>query len=619
MKTQRFTTTLKWHRVIIALLLSSAAIAFSSAALQPGQFASTIRAIAAQPLLLLLNWLPCLLMVSVFGFLMRNVFYGAALTGLLINLLSYINHIKIEARNDPLVSADIAMLFEGLTAAGEYRLNLRMDLISFIVFFSLLLFLTGIFIKTPEIKWVHRISGSLSVLALSMVLFIFVYKDKGLYGSFKVPQMYNMVSSYNTLGFNYSFIHSISLNTLKKPEGFSKAEVEAWISEGAGASPEDTVRPHIIVVMCEAFSDLSEEDAFEYSTRDDPLYGFKKVCESHRAISGHIVPTAFGGGTSETEFDFLTGMKNYRLSDSPITGFRAIHRDILALPGIFGRNNYRTCFMHPGYEWFYGRKSVYEYMGISDQIYTEAFDSTDYKGTFVSDRAFLDEVKAGFALRASARDIPLFYFSVTIQNHQSYLYGKYDFEPPEVPVSAGLSETSEELLSVYMEGVRDSSNMLLEMTEYFDEVDEPVLICFFGDHRPNLQNAYEELGADVKKSNTPESTIKTFQVPFVIWQNKAYATRKPFTELYESLDLPENRKISANFLGAVVYEITGMTGRDAFFDYLNEMRRRLPVDCYSSYCLPDGTYTNELPPELQKLTDKLDKWTYYKLKHEPVG
>ena len=612
MKTQRFKTTLKWHQVIAALLLSSAAMAFSSAALQPGRFLSTIRTIAAQPLLLLLNWLPCLLIAAFFGFLTRNVFFGASLAGLSVNLLSYINLLKIEARYDPLVWADIAMLFEGLTAAGEYRLNLHTGLIVFIILFSLILFLIGVFIKTPKIGWPHRISGCLSLLVLSIPLSI-VYRaeTRQLQGS----QTPVLAVPYNSLGFNYSFIPSISLNTLKA-EGFSKAEVEAWISEGAGASPEDTVRPHIIVVMCEAFSDLSEEDAFEYSAGDDPLYGFKKVCESPRAIRGHIVPTAFGGGTSETEFDFLTGMKNYRLSSSTITGFRAIRRDIMALPGVFGKYNYRTCFMHPGYEWFYNRKNVYEYMGIRDQTYNEAFDSSDYKGAFVSDQAFLDELKSGFFRHVSAWDSPLFYFSVTIQNHQSYLYGKYGFEPPPVPVSTSLSENSKELLSVYMEGVRDSSKMLLELTEYFDEMDEPVLLCFFGDHRPNLQNAYEELGVDVRKNNTPESTIYTFQVPFVIWQNRAYAKLNPFTQLHERLDLPENRKLSANFLGAVIYEITGMTGGDAFFDYLNEMRRRLPVDCYSCYCLPDGAYTNELPPRQRGLVDKLDKWTYYKLKHE---
>ena len=300
MKTQRFKTTLKWHQVIAALLLSSAAMAFSSAALQPGRFLSTIRTIAAQPLLLLLNWLPCLLIAAFFGFLTRNVFFGASLAGLSVNLLSYINLLKIEARYDPLVWADIAMLFEGLTAAGEYRLNLHTGLIVFIILFSLILFLIGVFIKTPKIGWPHRISGCLSLLVLSIPLFLFVYRNEKLYDSFKVSQAHNMAVRYNSLGFNYSFIHSISLNTLKKPEGFSKAEVEAWISEGAGASPEDTVRPHIIVVMCEAFSDLTEEDAFEYSAGDDPLYGFKNVCESPRAIRGHIVPTAYGGCTSET-------------------------------------------------------------------------------------------------------------------------------------------------------------------------------------------------------------------------------------------------------------------------------------------------------------------------------
>ena len=45
--------------------------------------------------------------------------------------------------------------------------------------------------------------------------------------------------------------------------------------------------------------------------------------------------------------------------------------------------------MHPGQNWFYNRESVYTYLGISDQVFQDAFDPSDYLGEWVSDEAFL--------------------------------------------------------------------------------------------------------------------------------------------------------------------------------------------------------------------------------------
>ena len=112
-----------------------------------------------------------------------------------------------------------------------------------------------------------------------------------------------------------------------------------------------------------------------------------------------------------------------------------------------------------------------------------------------------------------------------------------------VPVSTSLSENSKELLSVYMEGVRDSSKMLLELTEYFDEMDEPVLLCFSETTGQTYKMPMRNWALMLGKTILP-STIYTFQVPFVIWQNRAYAKLNPFTQLHERLDLPENRKLS---------------------------------------------------------------------------
>ena len=228
----------------------------------------------------------------------------------------------------------------------------------------------------------------------------------------------------------------------------------------------------------------------------------------------------------------------------------------------------------------------------------------------------LDELKADLNERMVGSDTPLFTYTVTIQNHQAYGYGKYDERPAPVPLSVPVSDGAMEQLSVYMEGVRDSSAMLAALTEYLDSLEEPTVLVFFGDHRPNLGTACTELGLHYNRNASPEETIDTYSVPYVIWSNRAYAAQVDLPARYAALDLPENGRISDNYLGAMVLELIGYSGESAFFDELNALRRELPVyrEREASYCLADGVYTGVISEALQDELVRLRKWTYYLLK-----
>ena len=324
----------------------------------------------------------------------------------------------------------------------------------------------------------------------------------------------------------------------------------------------------------------------------------------------------YGAGTANTEFDVLTGMQTNMIGEGTTSAFRVVRRQTRSVPSLLKTAGYNTFFMHPGQSWFYNRASVYDYLGISDQVFVEAFDESDYKGTMISDAAFLDELKADLNERMVGSDTPLFTYTVTIQNHQAYGYGKYDERPAPVPLSVPVSDGAMEQLSVYMEGVRDSSAMLAALTEYLDSLEEPTVLVFFGDHRPNLGTACTELGLHYNRNASPEETIDTYSVPYVIWSNRAYAAQVDLPARYAALDLPENGRISDNYLGAMVLELIGYSGESAFFDELNALRHELPVyrEREASYCLADGVYTDVISEALQDELVRLHKWTYYLLK-----
>ncbi|HMM06455.1 MAG TPA: sulfatase-like hydrolase/transferase [Clostridiales bacterium] len=609
---------------LLSLLACSLLIALSCLSIQPDSIIADLRDLNAQPVLLFLNWLPVLIVTALLYFIFGNVFYGAAFSSLIFNLLSYANLLKIEGRNDPLTPTDVFLFKEAVNATGSYQLNLHYHLILWLVTLMLAFVLLGIFRQSWRPKpWLRAVLVLFSA-GLLMVFTFTVYADKTLYDRLSGDFQTNVTEVYNTLGFGYCFLHNVNLYPIERPEDYDKAKVETWIDdwEADAVSDSKRVKPNVVFVMCEAFSDLANEDFFSYSEEKNPLYDYQLVANSKQAVSGHIVVSNICAGTANTEFDVLTGIETNMVSPQLISAFRCVRRNIMALPRIFTTEGYQTYFMHPGASWFYNRSSVYRYFGVTDQVFKDVFNEADYKGNMVSDAAFLARLEEDFAKRTKESEEPLFAYTVTIQNHQAYTYEKYPFAVEEAPLTVAVSDETKEAVSVYMEGVRDSSTMLLSLTEYLDCVDEPTMVVFFGDHRPALgtnNSTYTELGMDFSVSDDIASVINTYETPFVIWVNQSYYDQIDFADAVSSLSLPKDHLISNIYLGSVVSEIIGLMGEDPYLDYLSEARRVLPVICNGNYYLPDGTYTTKLNETQSEIIDQLYQWKYYRLKDEIVS
>ena len=147
-------------------------------------------------------------------------------------------------------------------------------------------------------------------------------------------------------------------------------------------------------------------------------------------------------------------------------------------------------------------------------------------------------------------------------------------------------------------------------------------MVYFGDHLPNLGDnyySYKELGLDVRNDTTPEQVINTYSTPYMIWANTPAAEGLNFTEKAQTLDLPENGRINANYLSAVLMEVLGHEGQDQYIDFLNDLRRDIPVFWKGNYQTFDAGYTTELTTDQAERIDMFHKWQYYKIKLEKVA
>ena len=621
-----------WATLLSAVLLAGT-ITLLALWCQPNALRSVLAVFRGQPLLIVLNCLPVGLLLLAFTCLFRNVFFSGALVNLAVGLLSVANRIKIEVRDEPVFPRDFALLKEVGSAVGNYDIHYPVSAIALVVGFSLVLVLAGLLVGCRPFPiarlrgWLGSLLGAAASFAVLAGLILTVYASNDLYNSFRVSNSSYVPSVFNELGFPYCFCHQFTTYLVDRPEGFDRAEAEAWDQGGQTGLGEDV---NVIMVMNEAFSDITEDDAFAFTAEDDPLQNLHALEQDPHAVSGHIVVSGFAGGTANTEFDVVTGMQASAISADNPSSFRVVNRDLDSLFRLFGDDGYHTSFFHPGDDWFYNRENVYRWFGAEETVFIDQMESPAYKGRWVTDDYMAGLIEQEFE-DAVADGEPLFHYTTTIQNHMSYTADKYGegYDYPEVPLNVAVSDEVASMLEVYVEGIRDADAMLGRLVDYFSQRPEPVVLVFLGDHLPYLgdnQRAYAELGMEIALPEAEQADpLCAYETPYVVWANDAAAQALDWETAAAALDLPESGTISASFLGAMVVELTGRTGESPWFDFLNQLRRVVPAVRHQTYLLADGTYRTA--PELTATAEgqeaydlvlKWRQWSYYKLLYKEM-
>ena len=586
---------------------------------QPNALRVVLTHFKAQPLLIVLNAMPIGLLLLVCTCLLRNVFFGAAVVNFGVCALSIANRIKLEVRDEPVFPRDFGLLKEVGSAMGSYDIRFPVGVIAVVVGTTLLLLVLGVFVGCkpfPAAKlrgWLGSVLGAAASFAVLAVLILTVYASNDLYNSFRVTNAYYIPSVFNELGFPYCFCHQFTTYPVDKPEGFRKADAERWDSQDTDSVPGQPV--NVVMVMNEAFSDITDSPAFAFSPEDDPLANLHALQADPHTLSGHIVVPGFAGGTANTEFDVLTGMQTNALSATTTSAMRVINRNLDSLFRVFRADGYQTSFFHPGNDWFYNRENVYRWFGAEKTVFIDQMAQPVYKGTWVADSYLVGLIQEEFESAVDA-GAPLFHFTTTIQNHMSYTAAKYGegYDFPPVPLTVPVSEDVETMLRVYTEGVRDADAMLGQLRAYFAQRQEPVVLVYFGDHLPYLgdnQKGYTELGFTAQPN---WATLTSFETPYVIWANDAAADVLDWESAAAELALAE--ETSAAFLGAAVLELTGRGDDTAWFTFLNTLRRSAPVVQKQFYLLSDGTKTPD--DILSADIHRWRQWSYYKLRYKEI-
>lgn len=346
------------------------------------------------------------------------------------------------------------------------------------------------------------------------------------------------------------------------PPGYSKQYAEE-IQEQYEHRQSGTVGveelPHVILIMNESFSDLRILGDLEIS--EENLGNFYSLREN--TVRGNVNASVLGGGTSNSEFEVLTGCTMGFFPRSYYPYNEGLTRPTDSLVSLFNGYGYHTYSIHPETCWNWYRAYAYKHLGFDESLWIEDFEGAETIHYGVSDMETYRKIEDLFASREKGEK--LFIFDVTVQNHGGYTYEDncaYDVSSVNV-----LSEEADSYLSL----MRESDEAFARLITYFQKEEEKVIICMFGDHQPRFSDGsfYSALYGLTEGLTDTDILFNQYKTPFAIWAN------------YDIQEM-EGLDISMNYLGALLLDTIGAK-KSAYFSYLSELMKDYPIITVNGY------------------------------------
>lgn len=478
---------------------------------------------------------------------------------ILFMIIGLANYYVLEFRSAPIMPWDILSIGTAASVANNFKYTLSKETVFVLIGFVILILLESK--ATLELKkdWRIRTGGVLASFALLWGFTAMLHQDSTV-ARFKLyDKLFTPTVMSKRDGTAVAFLMELKYIVVEKPDGYNKEDAAALLaSYDTNDTESATHTPNIIVIMNEAFSDLSVLGDFE--TNEDYMPFLHSLMQegTPNTISGHLNVSVLGGNTANTEFEFLTGNTMAFLPQGSVAYQQYVKSNDYSIATYLKSKGYDTIAMHPYNASGWDRDKVYPLLGFDTFYSLKDWVNPVKIRKYVSDQSCYDKIIELYEQKDA--NTPFFLFNVTMQNHSSYSE-EYDNFHPDITVEG----TSSKILPNYLSLIKLSDQALENLIEYFSKADEDTVIVFFGDHQPSNSVAAPvwKLNGRSGDSLTEEEEARRYKVPFIIWAN------------YD-IEAASNVETSANYLGSHVLRAAGLPLYD-YRNYLSQLEGQYPV------------------------------------------
>lgn len=516
---------------------------------------------------------------------------AGVLTICLVLVFAVINHFTLKYRGTILLPADIYSAATAMDVANTFSLSPDREMLIHLPLCALLALL---FCKTNQSFRPRRRVGCLILCALLFSGLFFVSTDDKTSTKLDIHiNQWNPTERSKDIGSLNNFIGHLRYMRVQKPDNYSEQaamEILQYHSTNSRLESNTEVTPNIIVIMSEAFADFSRLG--EYGLNKEVCPSFSAICQEPNTRSGYLVVPVYGGGTSCTEFEFLTGCSMRFLGAGIAPYQQYIHTEttsFLSEPAFTDPCDFYAFHTATSLNW--GRNSSYPLLGFDEFISTEheLLSNAELYRYWPRDAVLFDAISEIYD-----ESDTLIAFAVTMQGHGGY--AMEDFEP--TIYTTDLSQSYPDV-NQYLTTIHDMDASFGEFIDSLHQSDEPTVVVMFGDHLPSVNKAfYQELLDRSPELSEADKKLRYYETPYLVWANYDIGA-KPMPEL-----------LSSNFLYPHLMHVLGLPMSD-YAKSLYEISLAYPVISSSGIVDQHGNIHETAPDDV--LIDQYTILQYYRL------
>lgn len=414
-----------------------------------------------------------------------------ALVPVVCCILGIAEHFVITFKGEAILPSDILALGTAMEVSEGYEFTFTAGIVTSLALLEISLGLLSL-IRPHKLRTPTHVFPAIAANLCAFLLVTVV----GLSGfsSIDLEQALNFgfdrwqpITTYASQGFITSFTEMVNELPIEKPEGYTPDEAQSIEQELAatydstyGSSEQraaavaqfNEIKPTIVAVMNESFSDLSCFEQLQAAGYTGPAF-YNSLPDT--LVRGTMLASVAGGGTANSEFEFLTGATTafvglgkipYQLYQ--MNGVNSLAKDLKEL-------GYTATAMHPQNPVNYHRDKIYQQLGFGDFLSIGDFEGAPCYHAGVCDYATYDKILD--LLRTD--EAPQFIFDVTMQNHGGYDYGTVPAEELTNYWVEGASEGANSALNTYLTCIDASDRDLEYFINELRNIGRPVVLVFF--------------------------------------------------------------------------------------------------------------------------------------------
>ena len=439
------------------------------------------------------------------------------------SIISIINSIKMDMRNEPLLLTDFNWIKQiGLVmdfVDNTWIINI--SLIAVVILLTYLALRKRLLPGKIVSRWSVRLTSLLALYLFLLSGFTVFQKEKNRVIQDGIPILSQLNNNYNAFWLDLSYharyrsllfvwTKQLTANTIEKPSDYSRERMEQLeqkykeIAEEINKSRTGNLNEQtVIFVLSESFADPNRLSGISIS--QDILPNIKKIMGDH--TSGTMISDGYGGGTANMEWQSLVGLPMYNMSESISTINTEVVPKMPFIPSIsdsFDPEN--RIAIHLGDASTYLRNRFYlDKLGFSSFIAVKngTTNVKDYYrlGFFPSDQSTYENV-----LKAINSGEKQFLSVITYQNHIPYSHG----DPSElVATGQAFSEDENISLTSFARLIYQTDTETQHFLNQLSHLKEKVTVVFYGDHLPGFYPA----------SQFEEKPNSQYETDYFIWSN----------------------------------------------------------------------------------------------------